>query len=98
MFNNALPQLIGSSPRYNFVLDGSENLLPCPFCGSTNLELANTHTPSYWIECLDCDCKLSGGCGPDLAGDAATLKAQHKASAEDAITKWNTRVKSSNCK
>ena len=33
---------------------GFASLKPCPFCGGDKLELANTHTASCWVECLDC--------------------------------------------
>ena len=35
-------------------------LLPCPFCGSKDLEIGNTHTPIFWVECLDCGAEKSG--------------------------------------
>ena len=75
--------------RYNFVLDDSDTLLPCPHCGSTDLELANTHTPSYWIECV-CSARVSGEYGPELTMGA--VEAQHRASAESAIQNWNRRA------
>lgn len=31
-----------------------ESLKTCPFCTSLNIEVSNTHTPSYWAECRDC--------------------------------------------
>ena len=35
------------------ISDTKMQLSPCPFCGeSEKLELNNTHTPSYWIQCL----------------------------------------------
>lgn len=36
-------------------------LSPCPFCGGTDLEIANTHTASFWITCQDCDAEAHGG-------------------------------------
>lgn len=40
----------------------SENfdLKPCPFCGSRDLELSNTHTPCFWVECSNCEAQVSG--------------------------------------
>lgn len=35
-------------------------LLPCPFCGGTDLEITNTHTASFWIVCNDCDAEAHG--------------------------------------
>lgn len=40
-------------------------LLPCPFCGSTDaLRLQNTHTASFWVSCSEDD----GGCGAKATG------------------------------
>lgn len=36
-------------------------LLPCPFCHSAeNLEICNTHTATFWIEC-ECGAQMHGG-------------------------------------
>ena len=59
-------------------------LLPCPFCGSTELDY-NLDTPTfnddfdeynYWIECLECPCCM------DLYSN----------NVYEIIEKWNTRV------
>lgn len=36
------------------------SLLPCPFCGGNDLEIANTHTASFWVACNDCDAEVHG--------------------------------------
>lgn len=36
-------------------------LNPCPFCGGDDLEIINTHTPSFWVECVDCNARVPGG-------------------------------------
>jgi len=67
------------------VLEG-EKLLPCPFCGSTNLELVNTTTPTYWISC-ECSAEVTGDSYPDDG------KGEHHISAaKSAIERWNHRV------
>ncbi|MDN7851368.1 Lar family restriction alleviation protein [Burkholderia seminalis] len=48
--------------------DAVAELLPCPFCGSTNLEIANTHTPSFWVRCNECEAEASGGYFPTPNG------------------------------
>ncbi len=60
-------------------------LKPCPFCGSEELELINTHTPYYWIECVSCCCELT------CSGDYANTVADHKKAALNVIGKWNRR-------
>ena len=35
-------------------------LKPCPFCGSDDLEVWNTHTPSYVVECHGCEAQAHG--------------------------------------
>lgn len=32
----------------------------CPFCGSDCLEVTNTHTPCFTVECQDCGGNISG--------------------------------------
>lgn len=36
-------------------------LNPCPFCGGDDLEIINTHTASFWVECVDCNARVPGG-------------------------------------
>ena len=38
----------------------TDKLLPCPFCGSDDLEVWNTHTPSYVVECHGCEAQAHG--------------------------------------
>ncbi len=70
-----------------------EHLNPCPFCGSTNVEICNTHTPIYWVECGDCGAQ--GGPGNYRARREArtgpALRAQHGRAFESARVAWNTR-------
>jgi hypothetical protein len=83
-------------------------LLPCPFCGGHNLEIANTHTPSFWVQCNDCEAQVSGGYfkGPqrdtkfsysdDPQGPYEAgfndLHPEYKKAALSAIHAWNNRV------
>jgi len=57
-------------------------LLPCPFCGSRNLEVWNTHTPSFCVNCFDCEGQAHGKYRPKSFPKAL-------ASAVDA---WNRRA------
>lgn len=51
-------------------------LLPCPFCGSTNLELSNLSEPDdYFVSCSNCEIQ-----------QIANYKR------EEAIRRWNKRV------
>ncbi|VVE28629.1 hypothetical protein PPN31114_03534 [Pandoraea pneumonica] len=70
-------------------------LLPCPMCGGNDLELANTHTPSYWIECCDCETQAHGDLPEGGGGTIRTRRAclrLHKAAIESAVAKWNARA------
>jgi transcription elongation factor Elf1 len=58
------------------------NLLPCPFCGSENLEVCNTHTPSFWIECGDCEASARGDFFPR----------SFAAAIQSASNVWNRRM------
>lgn len=55
----------------------SEELKPCPFCGSAALLLTNTKTGHYWGECGSTQC----------AAEAATTTDK-----AEAVAAWNTRA------
>ncbi|EJK7981688.1 Lar family restriction alleviation protein [Citrobacter koseri] len=68
-------------------------LLPCPFCGKDDtLEICNTHTPIFWVEC---------GCGAekhgeyiDGAGNTSTkveALANYTKALVSAVNAWNSR-------
>ena len=69
------------------VQDGVETLKPCPFCGSTNLGLKNTHTAAYWVECFDCGAQVSGDSYPD-----PEQVISHSRAAASALDYWNRRT------
>lgn len=79
------------SKNHHFELEPTDDVKPCPFCGSRDLELQNTHTPSYRIECQSCPATISGEYGPDLVGGRYGSERQHRASAESAVAAWNRR-------
>lgn len=70
-------------------------LKDCPFCGGRNLELTNTHTPSYSVECLDCEAEKP--CTNPERGKGHPKRMQralecHLLGIESAIAEWNRRV------
>lgn len=66
-----------------------EKINPCPFCGSGNIELHNTHTPTYWMECQGCGARATGQ-SFNVYGDSED---SHLAAAQSALTAWNRRVR-----
>jgi Lar family restriction alleviation protein len=71
----------------HLTLTTADAVLPCPFCGSTDLELQNTHTPHYWIECQGCEAQVSD----PGHGRRNTLPA-HRASKAAVLAAWNRRA------
>jgi hypothetical protein len=67
----------------------------CPFCGSSRLELLNTHTPSYWVRCQTCAAQAHGnmpmGGGGAIPDKQKTL-ILHMHAMRSAVRKWNKRV------
>ena len=65
-------------------------LLPCPFCGSDDVQLEYARKAQfwvYWIECNGCGCE-----GPiEITGD--NVDALN--TPEDAARAWNERVENS---
>jgi len=66
-------------------------LRPCPFCGSTELELANTWTPSYWVECNCCGATKPGQAANWKTNDQAYDRSRHVKAAISAVDAWNSR-------
>lgn len=72
------------------VLTGSVMLKPCPFCGEKyNLSLANTHTPSCWVECGKCEAQASGQC---FWPEKGPKKEHFELAIESAKDRWNQRI------
>ena len=67
--------------------DAADVFNPCPFCGGRDIELANTHTAHYWVECKGCEAQV-----PDPKSPRSKSQYAHRQSAHRAIFAWNRRV------
>ncbi|MBS1722627.1 MAG: Lar family restriction alleviation protein [Armatimonadetes bacterium] len=69
------------------------NLLPCPFCGSDELEVCNTHTPYYWVAC-ECSAEIHGDYDPDRyrLDTEDEFRRVHETALQSAVDMWNKRV------
>lgn len=69
------------------------SLKPCPFCGSDDLEIQNTHTPSYSVQCQGCQAEANG---PYYYGKAMRTRKncvrQHRKAFDSAVQAWNQRA------
>jgi hypothetical protein len=69
----------------------------CPFCGSSDLELLNTHTACYWIKCKECErqgFKVEVG-GSSFSGGYRSERIprrRHEMAKQSAIEAWNRRT------
>jgi hypothetical protein len=64
----------------------------CPHCGLTNtLEICNTHTASYWVEC-ECGAKYHAAAVevPRRASRETVIEC-HRIALDRAISGWNRR-------
>ena len=64
-----------------------ETVRGCPFCGSRDIELCNTHTAAYWMECQKCGAQVNGTSYADFDDEESHLKA-----ARTALINWNHRA------
>jgi hypothetical protein len=81
----------------NLRLLPTDHVLPCPFCGAAEVELRNTHTAAYWIECW-CSAQVHGiQFGGDVPSEKLTMGA-HMAAKDSAIERWNRRAVKKNKK
>lgn len=91
--------IYGAAPHVaaSFEDDGGHaghHLDACPFCGSSELALLNTHTPYYWIECEGCGAEAHGEI-PDGGGGKIHTREEcielHRLAMASAVAKWNAR-------
>lgn len=76
---------------YNLKIEPGDDVLPCPFCGSENVELNNSWTASYWVECLECEGRAHGKAfGTDCTPKELTLR-HNKLAKASALAAWNRR-------
>lgn len=67
-------------------------LKPCPFCGSKQVIIGNTHTPHYSAYCENCGAEGPGSLPFGRHAKTKTgLKAQHRKAFVQAMNNWNTR-------
>jgi len=73
---------------------GVERLEPCPFCGSTDIVVENTHTPYYWGECQRCGAEgPTNSCRRETNRTRASVARQHRRAFARACELWNRRIK-----
>lgn len=71
-------------------LEDGDHFLACPFCGSCEVELLNTHTACYWIAC-PCGVEVTGkGYGGHKQSENLSLS-DHKRAKKSALERWNRR-------
>lgn len=76
----------------------SEELKPCPFCGSTDVECSQDDYCDYWsVTCIKCDCEGSPAYMSEFYKvnspyENENEKVDHVKMKIIAIKKWNTRV------
>lgn len=69
----------------------TEDVKTCPFCGGV-AKLENTHTPYYWVECIECGAEKTADIHSYKNEKEHYSKKLHTESALRAIELWNQRV------
>ena len=68
-----------------------DDLMNCPFCGSTNIEIHNTDNPHYWARC-ECSVQIdSNHFSVHRYDNKGQCKKIHEQAFKSAIDNWNTR-------
>jgi hypothetical protein len=79
-------------PVIHLGITPQDTVRPCPFCGSDNIELHNTHRACYTVECVRCGAELMGkNYGGDIASDKLSRR-HHTDAKRSALAKWNARA------
>ena len=71
--------------------DIMEILTSCPFCGNEKLEITNTHTPCYSVEC-ECGVEVCGQGFTPITESFQDYIGAHEEALKDAIERWNHRA------
>ena len=76
----------------NLTLRPNDTVKPCPFCGSRDVELCNTHAATYWLECQGCGAEVSGKSHGTNTPSEKQTRRQHRAAVVSALAAWNRRA------
>ncbi|RJT37392.1 Lar family restriction alleviation protein [Rahnella woolbedingensis] len=79
---------------YGIYEDGIDMpLKPCPFCGSDLMQVENTGTACYWVECSLCTAQgaVVAAADEEQIVDTVTMKTIHAEVFNEAIRSWNIR-------
>lgn len=71
--------------------DISAELLPCPFCGSSDAEMGSIYAPAYWVSCQSCGAAAYGVAGQCESKADQRSRRLHEESARSAVAAWNRR-------
>ncbi len=78
-------------------LEPNNKVSPCPFCGGDNLDLHNTHTACYTVECISCGANVTGkSFGTNRRSEDLTLR-DHRNAKSSALAAWNRRAPGKAC-
>lgn len=94
-------EVIGSkrttySAHGSYQPEADPELSACPFCGSENIEVMNTHTPYYTATCADCG--VEGPTGEPNRYDGNQIRSRakllrvHQEAFDAAVRGWNQRA------
>lgn len=86
----------GFSASYEQTTEDLEKLTFCPFCGmSHDLEISNTHTACYTVDCNNCGASMNGGLSKGYNGGKILTMGRcaglHALALLQVIERWNTR-------
>lgn len=71
----------------------TEGVVACPFCGGVNIEVSNSHTPSYRGECQECGAQGPSNEYPkrEAQKSRSGVRRQHQRAFARALELWNLR-------
>lgn len=85
----------GYSGKITAIPGKDVTIFECPFCGSTEVEIWNTHSPSYSVRCLNCGAEVPSDddiCPGGLIKNKEEAIMLHEKAVRSAVENWNKRA------